>query len=84
MHLFKESHLPSSILTLILYINDIIKTNSLTLERQKEVVECFFSTFVFLPFSEGIKFFLNTWYIVVDDAPVILNESPYFIIIFIY
>ena len=60
MHLFKESHLICSMLTLILYINVIIRGNTLTLQKQKYICIYIYITFPFhfyiSVFSEGIKF----------------------------
>ena len=55
MHLFKESHLICSMLTLILYINVIIRGNTLTLQKQKKYVTFLFHFYISV-FSEGIKF----------------------------
>ena len=57
MHLFKESHLICSMLTLILYINVIIRGNTLTLQKQKKYIYITFPFHFYISvFSEGIKF----------------------------
>ena len=54
MHVFKDLHLASSILTNIM--NRVIaRGNTLNLQNQEEVLE-FFSFFVFLIFPDGSKF----------------------------
>ena len=60
MHLFKESRLANSVLILILYINIIIRSNTLILQKQKEIMSCFFSTYRFLSFYEVVKFWKLT------------------------
>ena len=68
MYLFKESHLTCSILTLTLLINVITRGNTLTFQKQKEILQCFFSTFTFY-FPEVINFF-ETQFIVVTSCKI--------------
>ena len=55
MQLFKEPHLVISELILMLYFNIIIRGNTFTLQKQKEIFLFYFSSDIFRSFSEDIK-----------------------------
>ena len=55
MQLFKEPHLVISELILMLYFNVIMRGNTFTLQKQKEIFLFYFSSDIFRSFSEDIK-----------------------------
>ena len=55
MQLFKEPHLVISELILMLYFNIIMRGNTFTLQKQKEIFLFYFSSDIFRSFSEDIK-----------------------------
>ena len=55
MQLFKEPHLVISELILLLYFNIIMRGNTFTLQKQKEIFLFYFSSDIFRSFSEDIK-----------------------------